>query len=107
VCPPGSERGEGGGFSEEVIGSPWVQGPIVHARRRCIGSDLCSRHNERKLRKTRTGRNKGSARGKLWCETKTPRKPYSREKPRKQGKEEDAQENSKRGNINRPRQESL
>jgi len=77
VCPSVSERGEGEGFSEEVMGSPGVQEPIVDARRRRIGSDFCSRHDGRKLRKTRKGRNKGSTRGKLWCETKKPRKPYS------------------------------
>jgi len=81
VCPPVSKGGEGGGFSEKVVGSPGVQGPIVDARRRRVGSEFCSRHDERKLRKTRKGRNKGSARGKLWCETKKPRKPYSRENP--------------------------
>jgi len=81
MCPPVSKGGEGGGFSEKVVRSPGVQGPIVDARRRRVGSDFCSRHDERKLRKTRKGRNKGSARGKLWCETKKPRKPYSRENP--------------------------
>jgi len=70
VSPPVSKRGEGGGFSEEVVRSPGVQGPIVDARRRRVGSDFCLRHDERKLRKTRKGRNKGSARGKQWCETK-------------------------------------
>jgi len=45
VCPLVSERGEGGGFSEEVVRSPGVQGPIVDARRR-VGGDFCSCHDE-------------------------------------------------------------
>ena len=85
VCPLVSKGGEGGGFSEEIVRSLGVQGPIVDARRRRVGSDFCSRHDERKLRKTRKGRNKGLARGKLWCETKKLRKPYAREKPRNRG----------------------
>ena len=85
VCPPVSKGGKGGGFSEEVVRSPREQGLIVDARRRRVGSDFCSRHDERKLRKTRKGRNKGSARGNLWCETKKLIKPYSREKPRNRG----------------------
>jgi len=76
VCPPVNKGGEGGGFSEEIVGGPGVQGLIIDARRRRVGSDFCSRHDERKLRKTRKGRNKGSARGKLRCETKKLRKPY-------------------------------
>ena len=66
VCPLVNKRYEGGGFSEEVDRSLGVQGPIVDARRRGVGSDFCSRHDERKLRKIGKGRNKGSARGKLW-----------------------------------------
>jgi len=68
VCPPVGKGGEGGGFNEEVIRSPGAQGLIVDARRRRVGRDFCSRHDERELRKTRKGRNKGSAREKLWCE---------------------------------------
>jgi len=83
VRPPISKRGEEGGFSEEVVGSPrGTGGPIVDARRRRVGSDFCSRHGERKLRKTRKGINKCSTREILWYETKKLKKPYSREKPR-------------------------
>jgi len=46
VCPPVNEKGEGGGFSEEDVGSPGVQGPIVDARRRRVGGDFCSCHDE-------------------------------------------------------------
>jgi len=85
VCPPVSQRGKGGGFSKKVIRSPGVQGLIVDARRRRVGSNFCSRHDEGKLRKTRKGRNKGSTKVKLWCENKKLRKPYSCEKPRNRG----------------------
>ena len=85
MCPRISKRGKGGGFGEKVLRGLGVQGLIVDARRRRVGSDFCSHHDERELRKTRKGRNKGSTRGKLRCETKKLRKPYSREKPRNRG----------------------
>jgi len=85
VSLPVSKSGNGGGFSKKVIRGPGVQGLIVDARRRKVGSDFRSRHDGRKLRKTKKGRNKGSERGKLRCETKKLIKPYSREKPRNRG----------------------
>jgi len=46
VCPLVSERGEEGGFSEDFVGSPGLQGPIVDTRRRRVGSDFRSCHDE-------------------------------------------------------------
>ena len=81
VSPPVRKGGQGGGFSEEFVRDPGVQRCIIDARRKRVGSDFRSRHDERKLRKTKKGRNKGSARGKLRRETRKLRKPYSHKNP--------------------------
>jgi len=65
VCPPVSKRGKGGGFSEEFVRSPGVQGTIVDARRRRVGSDFCSRHDERKLRKNKERKKQRFNKGKI------------------------------------------
>jgi len=81
VSPPASNGGYGGGLGEEFVRSPGVQGFVADARWRRIGSDFSLRHDEGKLRKTKKGRNKGSTRGKLRCETRSSEKPYSSENP--------------------------
>jgi len=63
VIPPVSKGGQGGGFSEEFVRGSRVQRLIINARRRKVGSDFRLCHDERKLRKTKKGRNKVSVRG--------------------------------------------
>jgi len=85
VSPPVNKGGQGGGLGEQFVEGPRVQRFIIDTRRRRVDSNFRSRHDEREQGKTKKGRNKGSTRGKLRCETRKFRKPYSSVKPRNRG----------------------
>jgi len=84
VSPPISKGGQGGGFNEKFVRGPGVQGFVTDARRWRVGCGFRSRHGqeswERKTKVQQMG---------VWSEAKeNSKKPYPREKLKKQGNEE-------------------